>query len=97
MTTAQAHTASTRMAVPSAARKRPRVRLVIADTNESRAPESGRFRIPRVIRKSQRYYWTSAWQAGEATTRRELAEGKGQTFTSLEQLMAALDSPATDD
>ncbi len=39
-------------------------------------------RIPLFAPRDQAYYWTVAWQRGEAEALREVAEGKTRRFSS---------------
>lgn len=40
----------------------------------------GRRQVPLFIPASQAYYWSSAWQEGEAETRANLDAGNAKTF-----------------
>ena len=46
----------------------------------------------QVIDKSQAYFWTEAWQAGEREAQDDLAAGRVARFRTLEELIADLDA-----
>ena len=46
----------------------------------------------QVIDKSQAYFWTEAWQAGEREAQDDLAAGRVARFKTLEALIADLDA-----
>jgi antitoxin PrlF len=48
-------------------------------------------RPQKVIDATQAWFWSSAWQAGEAEAAAELARGEGQFFPSGEEFLASLD------
>jgi antitoxin PrlF len=48
-------------------------------------------RPQKVIDATQAWFWSSAWQAGEAEAAAELARGEGQVFPSGEEFLASLD------
>lgn len=50
----------------------------------------------KVIDATQAWFWSSAWQAGEAEAARELRAGAGETFESGEDLLAALQADVHD-
>jgi hypothetical protein len=58
------------------AERQSSVRLSDANT-----AATGRGRPPLFVPRSQLYYWTRSWQAGEAEALRELAEGDFLTFS----------------
>lgn len=41
---------------------------------------TGARRVPLFIARNQLYYWTCAWQEGEAEALRDLEEGRYRTF-----------------
>jgi hypothetical protein len=43
-------------------------------------------RVPPFISKSQAYYWTRAWQEGEAEALAEIAAGEGRVFNDPHEL-----------
>jgi AbrB family looped-hinge helix DNA binding protein len=45
----------------------------------------------QVIDKSQAYFWTEAWQAGEREAEEDLRAGRMKEFETLEDLIADLD------
>jgi len=46
----------------------------------------------QVIDKSQAYFWTEAWQAGEREAQEDLEAGRVARFNTLEELIADLDA-----
>ena len=46
----------------------------------------------QVIDKSQAYFWTEAWQAGEREAQEDLEAGRVARFKTLEALIADLDA-----
>lgn len=44
--------------------------------------DDARSSTPLFVPRDQAYYWTIAWQLGEAESLREIAEGKARRFTS---------------
>jgi len=46
----------------------------------------------QVIDKSQAYFWTEAWQAGEREAQEDLEAGRVASFNTLEELIADLDA-----
>jgi hypothetical protein len=58
------------------AERKPSVRLSDANT-----ATTGRGRPPLFVPRSQLYFWTRSWQAGEAEALRELADGEFFTFS----------------
>ncbi len=46
----------------------------------------------QVIDKSQAYFWTEAWQAGEREAQDDLEAGRVARFRTLEELIADLDA-----
>ena len=45
----------------------------------------------KLIDATQAWFWTPAWQKGEAEAAAELARGEGRTFESGEDFLASLD------
>ena len=41
----------------------------------------------------QSYFWTPEWQAGEREAERDLAEGRVQTFNTMDEMLDFLDAP----
>jgi antitoxin PrlF len=54
-------------------------------------PEGILLRPRKVIDATQAWFWTPAWQAGEAEAAAELARGEGRTFTTGEDFLASFD------
>lgn len=48
-------------------------------------------RPKKVINASQAWFWAPAWQEGEAHAARDIAEGRGDTLKTTEDLLASLD------
>jgi hypothetical protein len=44
-----------------------------------------------VIDSTQAWFWTPAWQAGEAEASAELERGEGRVLESGDELLASLD------
>jgi hypothetical protein len=47
----------------------------------------------KVVDATQAWFWTAAWQAGEAEASADIAAGRLETFGSGEELLAALEDP----
>jgi len=54
-------------------------------------PEGILMRPQKVIDATQAWYWTAAWQAGEARASADIAHGRVTRFTSDEEFLASLD------
>jgi AbrB family looped-hinge helix DNA binding protein len=54
-------------------------------------PEGILLRPRKVIDSTQAWFWTQAWQAGEAEAAAELARGEGRTFASGADFLESLD------
>lgn len=71
---------------------RQAARLEEGDPMEVELVADGILLRPRkVIDATQAWFWSPAWQAGEAEASAELAHGDGETFESGEAFLAALD------
>ena len=50
--------------------------------------------IPKaVIDRSQAYFWTERWQAGEQAAQADIAAGRLQRFDDIDDALTFLDSP----
>jgi len=45
----------------------------------------------KLIDKSQGYFWSKAWQAAEQEAERDIAEGRVESYDTVDDLIAALD------
>lgn len=50
--------------------------------------------VPTMIPRSQLYYWTHAWQAGEVTALADLAAGRSRVFQDPRELAKYLLRPS---
>jgi len=50
-------------------------------------------RPPKKIPKDQRWFWTPEWQAKEEEADKDLAAGRFETFTNVEDAIRWLKSP----
>ena len=46
----------------------------------------------KLVNKSQAYFWSESWQAGEREASLDVSEGRVREFTDVEDLMRALES-----
>ena len=46
----------------------------------------------KLVNKSQAYFWSESWQAGEREASQDVSEGRVREFTDVEDLMRALES-----
>lgn len=74
----------------SLAREAERIETKLArEEGETRAAVD---RLTHVVAAgSQGWYWTDEWQEGEREADKDLAEGRSQRFTSLEEMDEALE------
>jgi AbrB family looped-hinge helix DNA binding protein len=54
-------------------------------------PEGILLRLKKVIDASQAWFWTPAWQAGEAAASADIEAGRLELFKSDEDFLASLD------
>jgi antitoxin PrlF len=54
-------------------------------------PDGILLRPKKVIDATQAWFWTTGWQAGEATASADIEAGRVETFETGEDLLAALD------
>jgi AbrB family looped-hinge helix DNA binding protein len=67
--------------------------IEIGDYVQVRLEDDKLVLLPKqVIDKSQAYFWTQAWQAGEREAEQDLQEGRVARFETLEDLIADLDA-----
>ena len=46
----------------------------------------------KLVNKSQAYFWSESWQAGEREASQDVSEGRVSEFTDVENLIRALES-----
>ncbi|MBV9312212.1 MAG: hypothetical protein JO100_00450 [Pseudonocardia sp.] len=75
------------------------VSVIIARRADRRIVEQRLERIEHMLTAlDQAWYWTPEWQEGEIRTDTDLTEGRGTTYHSAEEFLAALDSmPSADE
>ena len=75
---------------------RRQARLEEGDILEVIVEEDGSVRlIPKVaIDRSQAYFWTERWQAGEREAEEDLRAGRYQDFSSMDDLIKSLQDEA---
>lgn len=54
-------------------------------------PDGILLRPRKVIDATQAWFWTQAWQAGEAEASAEIERGEGRTFDSGDDFLASFD------
>ena len=55
------------------------IETFVVESTVASLSEEGRL-VPASIPASQRYFWTARWQAGEAESRRDIANGEVEQF-----------------
>jgi hypothetical protein len=66
------------------------VQSIVEYTRTIREGRSGIYVM--VSTTDQAWFWTPAWQAGEAEASHEISEGQGRIFESSEDFLASFDS-----
>ena len=78
--------------VPLPAPLRRELRLEPGDYIEVAVAEDSLILTPKVlVDKSQAYFWTESWQAGERQAEADISAGRVKAFDSVEALIADLD------
>jgi AbrB family looped-hinge helix DNA binding protein len=77
--------------LPTAARRK--ANLKEGDLLEVIVESDGTIRlVPQVVvERSQAYFWTERWQAGEREAEEDLKTGRYQEFENVDEAIAALD------
>jgi len=77
--------------LPSSIRKK--LGVVEGDIVEIEMVNDSVVLVPKkLIDKSQAYFWSRKWQAGEIEAEQDISAGRVKTFNTAEQLIEELDS-----
>ena len=91
MTTIVTIRSNGQITLPASVRRQARVDE--GDSLAVRIDEEGIHLVPQVmVDRSQAYFWTERWQAGEREAEANLQSGHYQDFDSIEDLLADLES-----
>jgi len=76
--------------LPASVRRQARIEE--GDALAVRIDRDGIHLVPQMlVDRSQAYFWTERWQAGEREAQADLESGRYQDFDSIEDLLADLD------